>query len=163
MAICIPQIAKAKIQVLITVMIRPCMKCKLLWFSRISMVHYQQTLQSLFFVASITGPPLLRDKYVVRIEESNENVPVDLSLDPAVFPEPSDFSWNVNSQPLTNLPLSYSSVNFSTIRRSHAGNYSVFAANYLLNDPSVQIGNDTGSFYLDVLCMQLLQVCITSK
>ena len=110
-------------------------------------------LQSLLFVASIIGPPLLRDKYVVRIEESNENVLVDLSLDPAVFPEPSDFSWNVNSQPLTNLPLSYSIVNFSIIRRSHAGNYSVFAVNYLLNDPSVQIGNDTGSFYLDVLCM----------
>ena len=115
-------------------------------------------LQSLFFVASIIGPPLLRDKYVVRIEESNGNVPFDLSLDPAIFPEPSDFTWNVNGQPLTNLPLSYSSVNFSTIRRSHAGNCSVFAANYLLNDLSVQIGNDTDSFYLDVLCMYTVKI-----
>ena len=104
------------------------------------------------FVA-ITGPPILRDNVLVRIEEGNKNVPIDLSLDPAAFPEPTDFSWNVNGQPLTNLPRTYSSVNFSTVRRSHTGNYTVFAANYLLNDSTVQVGNDTGSFYLDVLCM----------
>ena len=105
------------------------------------------------------GPPILRDNFLVRIEEGDINVPVDLSQEPVAFPEPSVFSWNVNGhgQPLTNLPqaLSYSNVNFSTIRRGHAGNYSVFAANYLLNDPTAQVGNDTGSFYLDVLCKWL--------
>ena len=103
----------------------------------------------------ITGPPILRDNFLVRIQEGNKNVPIDLSLDPAAFPEPTNFSWNVNGQSLTGLPqtYSYSRVNFSTVRRSHAGNYAVFAANYLLNDPTVQVGNDSGSFYLDVLCM----------
>ena len=93
----------------------------------------------------------MRDNFLVRIEEGSENVPVDLGLDPAAFPEPTDFTWNVNGQPLT-LPRTYSRVNFFTIRRSNTGNYTVFTANYLLDDPTLQIGNDTGSFFLDVLC-----------
>ena len=106
------------------------------------MVHFIPTV----------GPPILRDNFLVRIEEGDINVPIDLSQEPAAFPEPSIFLWNVNGQPLTNLPQSYSSVNFFTIRQIHAGNYSVFAASYLLTDPTAQVGNDTGSFYLDVLC-----------
>ena len=101
----------------------------------------------------ITGPPTLRDNFLVRIKEGNKNVPIDLSLDPTAYPEPTTFSWNMNGQSLTNLPQTYSSVNFSIVRRSHTGNYTVFATNYLLNDPTTQVGNDTGSFYLDVLCM----------
>ena len=96
----------------------------------------------------------MRDNFLVRIEEGDENIPVDLRLDqnPAAFPEPTGFIWNVNGELLTYLPRTYSSVNFSTIRRNHAGNYTVFAVSYFLDDSTTQVGNDTGSFYLDVLC-----------
>ena len=99
----------------------------------------------------------MRDNFLVRIEEGDENIPVDLQLDqnPAAFPEPTEFIWNVNGELLTYLPRTYSSVNsVSTIiiRRNHAGNYTVFAVSYFLDDSTTHVGNDTGSFYLDVLC-----------
>ena len=112
------------------------------WFSRCVIV----------LLCIIPGPPILRDNFLVRIQEGEVNVSIDLSLDPATFPQPANFSWNVNGQTLANLPRSYSSVNFSTVRRNQAGKYTVFVANYLLSDSTVQVGNDTGSFCLDVLC-----------
>ena len=93
---------------------------------------------------------------MVRIEENSRNVPVDIRLDPEPFPlDTLSFSWTREDQPLTGgsgLTLAYSSVTFPTIRRSDAGVYSVSAFNHIIGDPSQQIGNDTGSFTLDVIC-----------
>ena len=104
----------------------------------------------------IPGPPNLRDNFVVRIEENSINVPVDIGLDPEPFPlDTLSFSWTRDSQPLSGgsgLVLAYSTVLFSTIRRSDSGVYSVAASNHITGDPSQQIGNDTGSFTLDIIC-----------
>ena len=101
------------------------------------------------------GPPNLQDNFFVMISENTENVLVDLCQDPVAFPEPNtadSFTWKKNGQPLTGLALTYSSVIFPTVRRTDAGNYTVFATNFVFGDSMAQVGNDTGSFYLDVLC-----------
>ena len=93
---------------------------------------------------------------MVRIEENSRNVPVDIRLDPEPFPlDTLSFSWIKDNQSLTGgsgLTLAYSSITFPTIWRSDAGVYSVSASNHIIGDSSQQIGDDTGSFTLDVLC-----------
>ena len=102
------------------------------------------------------GSPILRDNLLVKIEVGTENITVDLNQEPAAFPEPTRFSWNKDGQPLsvTDLILTYSNVTFNTVRRADAGNYTVTATNFVLpGSPGTnQVGNDTGSFYLDVIC-----------
>ena len=99
------------------------------------------------------GSPSLRDNLLVKIEVGTENITVDLNQEPATFPEPTRFSWNKDGQPLsvTDLTLTYSNVTFNTVRRADAGNYSVTATNFVLPGAN-QVGNDTGSFYLNVIC-----------
>ena len=106
---------------------------------------------------------------MVRLQEGSEvNVPVDLRQDPLAFPEPTDFTWMRNGQPSlrSGLTTTYSNVTFDSVMRSDAGNYTVTATNFLLNDFSRPIGSDSGSFYLDVLCkclmctQSLLTLCI---
>ena len=93
---------------------------------------------------------------MVRIEENSRNVPVNIGLCPEPFPlDTLSFSWTRNGQPLSGgsgLALTYSTVMFSTIGRSDSDVYSVSASNYIIDDPLQQIGNDTGSFILDVIC-----------
>ena len=43
-------------------------------------------------------------------------------------------------------------INFGSLMRSDSGNYTVNATNYLLDNVTQPVGNDIGSFYLDVLC-----------
>ena len=91
----------------------------------------------------------------MRIEEGDENVPVDLHQEPPAFPEPTmqgSFTWNKDGQPLTGLSQTYSNVTFPTVRRTDAGNYTVSAMNFVLGSTTKQIGSDSGSFYLDVIC-----------
>ena len=90
----------------------------------------------------IIGPPNLRERIVVRLQEGREvNVPVDLRQDPPAFPEPTDFTWMRNGQPLlrSGLTTTYSNVTFDSVMRSDAGNYTVTATNFLLNDSSCPI------------------------
>ena len=98
-----------------------------------------------------SGPPTLRDNFLVRVEEDNGRVPVNLTMGTAAFPEPT-FSWTRDGLPLTGPGLTYSSVTFDNVRRTDAGNYTVSATNFILNSTTEQVGNDMGSFYLDVLC-----------
>ena len=100
--------------------------------------------------------PILRDHFLVRIEENSENVPVDLRQEPAAFPEPTVFNWYRDGQLQTTRAdrrLTYSNVTFNTIRREDAGNYTVSATNFVIGSSDTQqVGNDTGSFNLDVIC-----------
>ena len=101
----------------------------------------------------MTGVPNLVDNFLVRIEENSANIPIDLRQEPDAFPEPSIFSWNKDGQPLrTGLLLTHSNITFSTVRRADVGNYTVSATNFVLGSITEQVGNDTGSFYLDVIC-----------
>ena len=109
----------------------------------------------------VAGPPRLRDDFMVRIMEGINNVPVNLSQDPAPFPlDMIAFTWSRDGQPLTTGPsgpaLTYSTVTFATIEREDAGNYTVVATNSVQDE---QVGIDTGSFYLDVICK--IYICVS--
>ena len=102
-------------------------------------------------VATHTGSPRLRDNFMVRILENGRNIPIDLTVDPLPFPlDTISFNWSRDGRPLTTGPtLTYSSVTFSSVERTYSGIYSVLVANFV---DGVQLGNDTGSFTLDVIC-----------
>ena len=91
---------------------------------------------------------------MVKIEENSLNIPIDLRQEPAAFPEPTSFHWYKDGQRLTEAdrPPTYSNVTFSTVRREDAGNYTVSATNFVVGSNVEQVGNDTGSFFLDVIC-----------
>ena len=96
----------------------------------------------------------MRDNFLVRIEENSWNVPIDLLQEPVPFPEPTSFQWYKNGQRLTEADrlLTYSNVTFSTVRREDAGNYTISTTNFVIGSNTEQVGNDTGNFYLDVIC-----------
>ena len=97
----------------------------------------------------------MQNNLLLRIQENETNVPVDLRQQLAAFPEPTFFNWNKDGQPLRiGLILTYSGVTFDTIRRADAGNYTVTATNFVLpGSPGAdQVGSDSGGFYLDVIC-----------
>jgi hypothetical protein len=104
----------------------------------------------------------LRDGFSVKIQEGGLNVPVDLLQEPTAFPEPSDFEWLIDGQPLrrSGITTSYSRVTFASVMRSDTGNYTVNATNYLLDNVTEPVGNDRGSFYLNVVCKLLINVCV---
>ena len=92
---------------------------------------------------------------MVKVLENTSNVTIDLQQELAAFPEPTLFSWNKDGQPLmADLLSTHSNVTFATVRRSDTGNYTITATNFVLpGSPGTdQVGNDTGSFYLDVIC-----------
>ena len=101
-----------------------------------------------------TGPPSLRDNFMVRILENSRNVPIDLAVDPLPFPlHTISFNWSRDGRPLTTgQSLTYSSVTFSSVERTDSGTYSVVVANSV---DGAQLGNDTGSFTLDVICKSM--------
>ena len=67
---------------------------------------------------------------------------------------PPSYIWTRNGVVLSGPPptLSYSTVTFPSVSRNDAGNYAVSATNFDLNNSTVPIGSDTGSFSLDVIC-----------
>ena len=93
----------------------------------------------------------------VRIQEGDTNVIIDLQQDPAPFPEPSIFNWSKDGQSLSSndnniISIAYSMVTFLLVTRNTSGNYTVSATNFLLDNPSQELGRDIGGFYLNVLC-----------
>ena len=96
----------------------------------------------------------MRDNFVVRIQEGDIHVSIDLRQKPTAFPEPSHFEWLIGGQPLrqNSLTTTYSSVTFDSVMRSDSGNYTVNVTNFLLDNANEPVGNDIGSFFLDVLC-----------
>lgn len=93
------------------------------------------------------------DNFVVRVLDGRRNIPIDLTLDPPAFPEPTIFSWTKDGESLTIGPiLTYSTATFNTIERQDTGDYTVNATNFILDNPTQRIGSDTGSFTLDVIC-----------
>ena len=89
---------------------------------------------------------------MLNIVENTVSVPVELSEGPAAYPQPTLFNWTKDGQTFNNPTLNYSSVTFSPLRRTDSGNYLVSATNYILGSNTDQVGNDTGSFYLNVIC-----------
>lgn len=112
------------------------------------------------FVLIVSGPPNIRDNFLVKIEENSVNIPVELRQEPSAYPEQTTlhlFEWSKDGQSLSSPRVSemtYSSVTFSSVLREDAGNYVVSATNYVSDSMSdaERIGTDTGNFQLDVIC-----------
>ena len=98
----------------------------------------------------------------MKLQEGELNVPIDLLLAPVAFPQPSKFEWLKDGQPLreSGVTTTYSSVTFTSVMRTDAGNYTVNATNFLLDNSTQQVGIDTGSFYLDVVCKLIINVTV---
>lgn len=111
-------------------------------------------LQQLNFTQiNFVGPPKLYQNLLLRIREDDEDITINLNQNPAVFPKPRTFKWSKDGKLLSaDLNVTYFSVTFSSVRKSDAGNYTVYVANFLLENSSQQIENVTGSFVLDVIC-----------
>ena len=96
---------------------------------------------------------------MVRVLEISRNFPVDISQDPTAFPtETVSSEWTRDGLPLSSGPdisLTYSTVTFTGVDKLDSGYYSVFASNVV---EGTEVGNDTGSFSLDVICK--LCVCL---
>ena len=101
------------------------------------------------------------DGIVVSVAEGEmtDPDPISLQLDPEAFPipGPGQYQWTKNGQNVTSndrITYNYPTVSFGNVRREDAGTYELYAANYkvLSDGTTIQIGNDTGSFTLDVLC-----------
>ena len=97
---------------------------------------------------------------MVRVLESSRNFPIDISQDPTAFPmETVSSEWTRNGRHLSSGPglsLMYSTVTFFSVNRQNSGNYFVFASNVV---EGREVGNDTGSFSLDVIC-KCVCVCV---
>ena len=93
----------------------------------------------------------------MSVLEGSHNFPIDITQNSTAFPtETVSFSWTRNGQPLTTDPTqTYSSLTFSSVDRSDSGNYSVFATNVV---EGREVGNDTGSFYLNVICKLCIHI-----
>ena len=109
----------------------------------------------------VLGPPMLRDNVLLKVRENSGRIPVNISEGLAAFPEPTS-QWNKDGQPLSGSRpvLTYDSVTFDNVMRSDAGNYTVVVTNYVLSSTTEQVGSDSGSFSLDVLCKLQLVVAI---
>ena len=91
---------------------------------------------------------------MVRILEKSRNVSIDLAVGPLPFPlDTISFNWSRDGRLLaTDQMLTYSGVTFSIIERTDSGTYFVETVNAV---NGVQLGNDTGSFTLDVISKSL--------
>ena len=100
------------------------------------------------------GAPTLRDNLVVKIEENSENVPINLLQEPTAYPQPSSFMWRKDGQPVdsSRVSLSYSNATFAKVTREDDGVYTVSVTNFVIGSSTQQVGTDTGSFRLDVIC-----------
>ena len=105
------------------------------------------------------GPPDLNDEFERTVIE-NSTVEIDVSgSGEEPFPFPQQFQWMKDGVNVTNssrISYGYPIVVFENVLREDIGNYTLTAANFRLDNESLQVGNDTGSFFLDVFCK-----CIT--
>ena len=105
------------------------------------------------FTLFIGSPNFIDNLPVVTVEGSTNTI--NLSQAPDAFPFPQQFSWTVNGSPARNnsrVSFGYPSVTFQQMERGDAGTYILAATNYRLDNASVLVGMDTGSFTLDVQC-----------
>jgi len=91
----------------------------------------------------------------MTVVEGGSVTTINLDLDPEAFPFPQ-FQWTMNGQvAMNNTPrvtYSYPGVTFTSCDRDDSGTYNLTATNYHLDNTSVIVGMDTGSFSLDVQC-----------
>ena len=101
------------------------------------------------------------NNFMVRVSENSRNISINISQDPTAFPTDTiSFDWSRDGQPLSSssdISLTYSAVTFTNVGRQDSGGYSVFASNVV---QGIEVGNDTGSFNLDVVCKLCMHVSV---
>ena len=86
---------------------------------------------------------------------------VDLELMPEAFPFPQSVQWYKDGEEADNdadRTLGYPNAIFDQVNRDDAGMYTLTATNNRLDNASVEIGTDSASFNLTVIC-KCLSVC----
>ena len=106
------------------------------------------------YIVYLIGPPVFVDNNsTLKVLENSRNFLINICQNPTAFPvETVSFTWTRDGQPLSSglgLSLTYSSLTFPNVARQDSGNYSVFASNVI---EGREVGNDTGSFNVDVIC-----------
>ena len=101
-----------------------------------------------------TEPPVLNN-IPLFTRQRNEVFRVDLSAgNTPAFPFPI-FTWSrAGGEAVVNMTgrvYGYPSVSIESVQPSDIGYYNLTAINYL-HDGITELGNDSGSFYLDILC-----------
>ena len=90
-----------------------------------------------------------------------ENTDVDIDLGTAAssnaYPPPQLTSLTPSN--VLDADFLYPIVSLKTVKREQSGEYSLTATNYLVDNPSVQVGDSTGTFSLNVQCM-LMQILL---
>lgn len=98
----------------------------------------------------------MRDRFeTFKVEETHGSLTIDVGQDPKPFPEPTEFTWRKNGKRMSFKPsliMAHSNLTFSKVMRADAGKYLVFATNFALKNRTKQVGYDSSSFALDVLC-----------
>ena len=124
---------------------------------------------------ALAGPPSFVDiTQSSLIELTSPNSASVISTPPA-FPTPQFFQWTRDGVIQDNnfrLTFAYETVTFNPVNRTDAGTYVLTASNYeceeeILSPPNfnctpstVMIGSDMGSLNLEVLCKNILYVCV---
>ena len=104
-------------------------------------------------------PRLVQDRPVIRFQEG-ANVQVNLERGRAAFPFPQ-FVWmkdNIALSNATGRSFGYPSFSFNPVARSDSGTYTLSATNFFLEDPFPELGNDTVSFDIDVVCKSIWEL-----
>ncbi len=102
----------------------------------------------------LIAPPFLSDGRVIKVDERDGNIPVDITITPLAYPTPSSYELTKDGSPMaitSRITFGYPSVIFNSLLRSDSGLYSLTATNYR-TDNALPIGTGQGSFTLDVLC-----------
>ena len=96
---------------------------------------------------------MLMEDRTIRFQEGVNDVAVNLEEGRSAFPTPM-FEWTQNGQPAMNgsgRVFGYPSLTISSVARTDRGMYTLSARNFELGTTN-EIGNDAGTFTLDVLC-----------
>lgn len=62
----------------------------------------------------------------------------------------------VNVTNSSQITYGYPTIVFQYVLREDIGNYTLSATNFRLDNESLQVGNDTGSFFLNVFCKWMI-------
>ena len=131
-------------------------------FKAVSKLCTQCFLAVFYIPLIVSEPPILRDIPTMTVVEGGGVTTIPLDLDPEAFPFPQ-FRWTMNGQVATNntarVTYSYPGVTFTSYDRVDSGTYNLTATNYRLDNTSVIVGMDTGSFSLDVQCKLVHVLC----